>query len=274
MNTTKSSTQATHQANVNNTDIKQDSHMTASESPSSKLDNTPHSEPSQPVEIQALDAIADDLISDMPDVSQHAIDAENQRESAEIAKFAHLTDRFGVSFDPAIHKTKADGSPSLTKTDKLIRRPEAGSNSPGRKPTDKTPGKTGDEKSPDQTRIIQAHASAQVATAVLINLGVGIGGDEWKPRKLDDFDESEYLTSAFRDYFAAQETPELSPKAALSIALMAYAMPRFAMPNTRKRSATGVKWVYTKWVEWRTKRKMKKERAHEKALEKSFKKEG
>ena len=51
----------------------------------------------------------------MPEVSQHAIDAEQNNQKQKQADLEELRDKRGARFNPDIHALNADGTPKLTK---------------------------------------------------------------------------------------------------------------------------------------------------------------
>lgn len=201
-----------------------------------------------------LGAIAQDLASTMPDVQEHAINAEQQRENDKRAAYADLKDTDGNSFDPSMHKTNAAGEPSLSTKGKLIKKP-------GRKPGQTSAGQSsvgGVQGSAPvvDNKAIQARTSGKAAANVFMGLGVALGGDEWKPiaDKERGIDEREYLETVFADYFEATGKTDIPPGWALTIGVAGYALPRLGMPKTQARA----KGVFGKIKLWWINRKLKK----------------
>ncbi len=105
---------------------------------------------------------------------------------------------------------------------------------------------------------IEAQAVGQVAAQMTFALGYMIGGDEWKPRIEQGFNEQEHITKLYQDYFESQGINDLPPGAALSIGLMGYALPRLTQPRTQGTIQTVKNWFKSKWFAfqaWRSKGK-------------------
>lgn len=228
--------------------------------------------------------IGADLIHEQPAPSQHAIAAELGQDAPEQPavvsavpekagppeKYAHLVDRFGSPFDPAIHITRADGSPSLSKLGKLRRRPgvpdqpeqeherEEGQSSAW------APDDSGSILADSPTETARKDAAADMtgrcAANLLITLGVTLGGDEWQPRSVPELglDERGQLETAFSEYCRVQGIDDIPPGWALTIAVASYALPRVTMPKTRSRLGRFKDWVGSKVLGWRSRRKAAK----------------
>lgn len=213
--------------------------------------------PSQPGSA-SVESIADNLSATMPDVQEHAIAQEEATENAKLAQFSHLKDRDGNSFDPSIHKTDKDGAPTVSAGGKLIKKPgrKAG-NSAGASPksfvnipdSQKAP-------DPDAKLRMQARATGTMAANLIIQIGIVAGGEEWQPRQDEKIglDEKFMLETAFADYFEATGKTDIPPGMALTVAVGAYALPRFTMPKTQTR----VQKAGTSIKQWWANRKLKK----------------
>lgn len=201
--------------------------------------------------IDALESIADDISDSAPEPQQHAIDDFEITEKARQSEFAELVDADGSPFDPAIHVTDAEGNPKLTTTGKLRKRP-------GRKSGTGTATKstiaTGPAPDPEAEARRAARATGTVAANLLISMGCMFGGDEWQPRRDAGYDEKAYLETAFADYCEATGVSDIPPGLALTIAISAYAGPRFAMPKTRSKTKSFFMAIKKWWVN----RKLKK----------------
>ena len=208
-----------------------------------ELDNQPDSEKEEkgggepsPAEPHSLDAIADDLTTSMPEVQQHAIEQESINEKEKLAQFSHLVDIDGNGFDPSIHKTNKAGEPTLSTKGKLIKKA-------GRKPaSNKKPQSSfvgGGLQQPTQADVqkLQARATGTVAANMVMRIGIAFGGEEWKPRMDEQtgLNEKSMLEGAFADYFETTGKTDLPPTMALTVAIGAYALPRFTMPKTQSR---------------------------------------
>lgn len=201
-----------------------------------------------------LDTIADNLSQSMPEVQEHALEQEKLNESDKLAQFSHLKDSDGNSFDPSIHKTKKDGEPTLTKLGKLIKRP---ANQGGRKKsTGSVVGGVNSAVDKDAQVRMQARASGTMAANLILSVGMAIGGEEWQPVIREDvgLNEKMSLENAFADYFEATGKTDIPPGMALTVAIGAYALPRFTLPKTQKRVGK-VKMFFKQWL---INRKLKK----------------
>lgn len=208
-----------------------------------------------------LETIANKLSSEMPEVQEHAIEQEKLNESDKLAQYSHLKDSDGNGFDPAVHKTNKAGEPTLSTKGKLIKKP-------GRKPgVSSAPGSQkshvggagatstpGDDKKAQER--MQARASGTMAANLILQIGIVAGGEEWHPR-IDEqtgLNEKLMLENSFADYFEATGKTDIPPGMALTVAIGAYALPRFTMPKTQSRLAKlkmGLK-------QWWINRKLKK----------------
>jgi len=176
--------------------------------------------------VSSLEEISSDLVLNMPDVQEHAIQMEEEKEQNNIDKHSHLVDKDGYTFDPALHVVESDGTPKITAAG-LLRQ----------KPGHKNKSKIVElQKGKD---VQQQRASGKVCASILIQLGISFGGEEWQPSKdaKTGIDEQAMLESAFSEYFEATGMSDLPPGIALTVAISAYALPRFTKPNTKKRTA-------------------------------------
>ena len=194
-----------------------------------------------------------------PEISDHAINAYQEKEATIKEAAAGLVDKNGDSFDPAIHKTDSDGNPILTQRGKLSMK--AGVKKGGnvsRGTTGKNQSFVGGPKPPSQEELdkIKCRATGAAAANTIITLGVVVGGDEWQPIKNEEYgiDEKANLENAFADYFEATGQTDLPPNLALTVACAAYALPRFTMPKTKARTSKVMTWFKKKWAD----RKLKK----------------
>lgn len=203
------------------------------------LDNAQESSEAEATGNANLDAISESIGDESPTPNLGAIEADkNEAESAK-AEYAHLRDADGNPFDPDIHVTQADGSPSLTKRGKLRKRPgrKAGQSSGTTASASRLKTPEGGTAEVTMRQRQQARMSGAAAANALIMLGVTVGGDEWQPiaNRAEGIDEREQLQIAFGDYFEAKGMNDIPPGVALSIAVVAYAAPRFTMPKTQSK---------------------------------------
>jgi hypothetical protein len=215
--------------------------------------------PSGTGSVADLAEIADDLSSTFPEVQEHALDQEKLIAEGKAAQYADLKDADGNSFDPAIHKTNKAGEPTLSKLGKLIKKPGRKPGQSGGKQESFVAG-VSDKPTPqaqqDAKNRLQARASGTMTANLLLQIGIVAGGEEWHPRSDPSIglDEKKMLEDAFADYFEATGKTDLPPGIALSVAVGAYALPRFTMPKTRSRLSKAKDAIKKWWIN----RKLKK----------------
>ena len=206
-----------------------------------------------------LESIVSELTGTMPEVSEHAISEaltqEGKKHASETTAPTEqpgppvgdslATAPSGEQYNPKTHKVSE-------KTGKIIKK---GSGSSGSKSKISTSAQTPAPAQVDQT--VSARATGKVAAALLINLGVGVFGDEFIPEKSDQVDERAYLENAFGEYFIATGRTDLPPGWALAIAVGTYTLPRFTRPKTRSKLAALRDWAVGKFFAWRSKKAMK-----------------
>ncbi len=195
--------------------------------------------------------VSENLVKNMSDVQEHTVNAHLQKEAEEReierAKWAGLVDKNGNGFDPfakpQIHRTKKDGSPSLSRNGKLILLNKTLKN----------------ENGTEQEQIAEAEnamtkATSKVVANTIINICSVVGGEEWRPIEQKGMSEREMLEEAFFEYFKAKGVDDIPPSLGLGIALSAYAIPRFTMPVTRSKFGKLKDWIVRKIAD----RKLKK----------------
>lgn len=168
-----------------------------------------------------ISKIADDLANNQPEVQPHAIAAEEAKESARKAEWAELRDADGMSFDPSIHVTESDGSPKVTTSGRLRKRP-------GRKTGSShgslhKPDATASKQDSDQRANATAAATATVDSVGM--LGRMIGNEEWKFVKDDKqgIDERAAGIDAFTEYYVARGITDVPPGVMVLMWFMSYA---------------------------------------------------
>jgi hypothetical protein len=77
---------------------------------------------------------------------------------------------------------------------------------------------------------------------MIIGVCMAFGGEEFKPRK-EPMDEQLMLSQTWGEFFHAKNVTDLPPGWALAFGMSMYILPRFAMPETRRRSKTFAQWV-------------------------------
>ena len=192
-----------------------------------------------------LDAIADSLVAEMPEPSQHAIDAAEATKTEEAEKtdsYSHLKHKDGTTFNPDIHQTDLNGEPVTNAGGFLVKKRgrKKGNVSTSSVVAAGTTARQGKQE-PDQTELANTAAaleSGRAAANLVMAVGIVLGGEEWRPTKDEKLglDEEAQLTAAFGQYFVATGTTDIPPGWALTITLCSYALPRFTMPKTQNRA--------------------------------------
>lgn len=202
------------------------------------------------------DDIGATLVAQMSAVSEHAIEHEKEKIDAKHAEYADLVDASGAAFDPEIHKTDKNGAPTLSPRGKLIKKPKGKTGEQGKKST--VGGiKSEPQRTPEDDAREQSRAVGVVAAAMLINIGMVVGGEEWAPKEHAGHNERDILSGAFADYFEQTGRTDFPPSMALAIAVAGYALPRFTMPKTQKKIG-GLKLWIAKKIAARKIKKMEK----------------
>jgi hypothetical protein len=227
-----------------NGDIAMATQVTGGANPPATVESTPTA---------TLDAIAATLVSEKPEVQPHAIAQADAERAAAVGK-----DSQGNDFNPAIHAVNADGSPRKTMTGRYALK--RGRKSDSDKSADSSTSAKGivlPGGKPSMTAKEQSARSGGVGAAnLLLMVSVGLGGDEWQPRKDEKsgLDEKAMLEQAFGDFFVAKGYEDLPPGWALVAALGMYAMPRFHMPKTQTRMQKLRAWIGAKIGAWKANR--------------------
>lgn len=213
----------------------------------------------EPTPTATVDAIAATLVSEKPAPSEHAIAAAQAEAAANEGK-----DAAGERFNPAIHAVNADGSPRKTVGGRYaLKRGKKAGSTQAPPSTIKgvviPPGVAGAGTTPS-LKEQQARLGGVQATGLLFMLCIGMGGQEWQPRKDDKtgLDEKLMMETAMGDFFVAHDWEDLPPGLALCVAFGMYAMPRFQMPQTRTRAQRFKAWLGAKIGAWRANRKAKR----------------
>lgn len=208
---------------------------------------------STPSTVQVND-VAAALILEQPAVQPHAI-AQAQADAVSQAG----KDVNGDIFNAGVHAANADGSPRLTTGGAFAKKRGRKAGNASTVPADGSkvviPG-AASTGAPKLTKEQLARRGGTGAANLLLMVGVGLGGDEWQPRKDDKIglDEKAMLESAFGDYFVANEYADLPPGWALTAAIGMYALPRFGMPKTQTRLQRVKSWIGAKYVQWKARR--------------------
>lgn len=228
-------------------------------------DDESSSESTESVSVGVLGHITDDLISDMPQVSDNAIAEHEEQErkfnandetpaaNASPVSGSAPTDKNGKAYDPNTHEI----SPLTGKAIKKRRGGKSGSTSSSVVVNSQT-SKSSQISTVDKS-VVEARATGKFAASAMIGLCVGVFGDEFNPQKTDTYDERGYLENAFGDYFVATGRTDLPPSMALVVAIGVYVAPRFTQPKTQTKLGAIKDWAISKYFGWRAKKDLKKQ---------------
>lgn len=206
---------------------------------------------------------ASHIIGDMPSVSEHAINASQDKLESQPSDETHQSDgdrdSSGEVWNTDVH------SPTKQKTKAGVWRRKRGA---------------GSNKStvvlPDQRAKIQEQAretaknNARMAGSAAANsiflLGTMFGGEEWRPITVDSngvtfepIDEKRMMSEAFSEYMLAKGVTDFPPGLTLTMALMSYVAPRLVMPKTKERMK-GIKgWIALRIAKRKIKKAFKKQ---------------
>ena len=148
----------------------------------------------------------------------------------------HPRDDRGNPFDPVRHLPKKHPKTGVWLPK---RQPKAGTAAPAGSPfVAPDPEPPAPPPPPSEYRI-----AAEAACAITYALGMTIGGDEWSPTT----DEHAQLLPAWETYLKTKQVRDVPPGLALTIAMLAYAGPRFSRPKTLSRLQKIKLW----FVSWR-----------------------
>lgn len=205
--------------------------------------------------------IAEELLADMSLPQQHAIDTASEIQDAEIpatdSSQSSETDAAGESWNPELHATGATGGGVKTAKGTWRRRRGAGAARSGSIVGARRAGVPPLASVND----VQARAAGVACAHTLFMVGSALGGPEWQPRNDAEHAETKMMETAFGDYFVATGRTEFPPGLALTLAISAYAMPRFTMPVTRSRLTRVKQWAAAKWIAYKDRKKPKKDDA-------------
>lgn len=163
-------------------------------------------------------------------------------------------DSEGNRFDPAIHATKPDGSPSLTSSGKFRKKRQSKVHRPG---AEKAAQSDPQSQQLTEQQKAQARAAGVACAEIMFRSAQVLGGPEWEPIKDDKkgIDERRDMHEAFALYCEQKGVTDIPPGALLAITIAAYAMPRFALPETQSRTKRFTVWVANKFYQLRGRKK-------------------
>lgn len=159
-----------------------------------------------------------------------------------------------LGFDPAIHAVNPDGTPRLTVDGAFAKkRGKGGQRRDVPRETSAAPGPTEADSAPGIGAGIPGVSATSAAAAAMTNaqtavflvrtitgvLGRAIG-PEWLPTEKA---EEKGLTDATKNYLDAVGGLQITPEMGLCLAIVAYSVPRFAVPNTQTKLQAFGAWV-------------------------------
>jgi hypothetical protein len=199
----------------------------------------------------------DKVSGDMPEVQQHAIDAEAKETEQTIKANEGRKDKQGRAFDASIHKTGADGQPALNADGSLRIKPGWGSPSFNKEAKPTNSRLNVDPVRPMQSGPMLARDTGRQIASTIFALGIAVGGDEWRPivDEQHGIDEQRSMQEAWGRYCEATGMNDIPPGIALTITMVAYIGPRFAQPKTKARATTAYGWVKNTYIRWQLRRR-------------------
>lgn len=235
--------------------------------PDTRIEMVPVTTPETSGDGDGVAEIASDFIENMPEVSQHAVDAHMAKETAQ-QNAPKMTDKNGTVFDPTIHTLGADGSPTLTKSGLYARKRgrKAGQSTlgsvPGAAPSGNTTRPLGEQQNVPTTgqkmSPVLMGAGAAVATA---NVFMAAFGPDLKPsakNELTGQPDLDTLRDAYAQFFLESGIERVPPWIGIAIALSTYAGPKMAKPDALTRAkqlalgmANGSRNLWRKFKAWR-----------------------
>lgn len=199
-------------------------------------------------------SIADTVVSQMPQVQEHAITEAKAQAASD-----SLKDSKGETFNETLHAKNIDGTPRRAANGEWAKKRgrKAGTSANGSKSqnvagTAFVGGIEGMAQASNPAR-----TAGEGAAVLLVTVGRTFGGDEWQPMLNAEIglDEMGNLRKAFGDYFVAKNYKDIPPGVALAIAVLGYAGPRCFMPQTRSRLQSVKDWFVLKYVAFTTRKR-------------------
>jgi hypothetical protein len=200
----------------------------------------------------SLDDTARELVSEIPEPQQHAIDQARTEQALDPAQPPPTveTDVLGVPWNPAEHATGQDGKGVRTaKGSWRKRRGLKGSQShvatdaAGRVP------EPSQEEINKRSAEHQSRMAGAVVGTLVIRISTAVGGDHFSSRTHSvpntdiKWTDQGMLQEAFGDFFVAKGVTDVPPGVALTGALMMYYLPRFQEPAVRERAGGIIHWT-------------------------------
>ena len=182
-----------------------------------------------------------------------------------------IRDKAGELFNPELHAVKADGSPSYAKSGVFRRKRGTGSRvtipaANAIPPDEARRIAEANAQAAEEQKRRRAMIAAQGISEIIFKSGYMLGGDEWLPIKNEEkqIDERRDMHTAWAEYCYARGVEDIPPGMLVAFVVSAYALPRFAAPETQKRLGTFATFVKRGklWFEnWRLSRGSKKNAA-------------
>jgi len=195
-----------------------------------------------------LDSVAEEIQQESSTPTQEPvqIEAPSPAPTADAVR-----DSEGVTYDPKIHATKADGSPAFAATGRFRRRRGTG---PARASVIGAQPKTKVQVLADADKIRQAGITC---AEILFAVCVAIGGPDWNPQTdaEKNIDERRDMRNAWITYTQIKDIKDMPPSLVLFAAITTYASPRFTESKTTKeRASRALTWLKdrtSRFVLWR-----------------------
>lgn len=159
---------------------------------------------------------------DEPKVAREIIDTMPEPEVT-------IMDERGDTFDKEVHEMGEDGAPRKTKKG-FFHKKRGGL------------GKSTIAQVDTSSEDLSYQACGSSTAEIIFILGQSLGGGDWQPTQ----DERSYMTSAWGEYFKAKGVKDLPPGLIVATAMVSYAMPRFALPETKSRLQRAGHWLKMK----------------------------
>jgi hypothetical protein len=177
-----------------------------------------------------IDSIVGETTDNMPTPNEGAINEHKEEKEKQEQINNELFDSKGIGFDPSIHKVDSTGSPVLTLTGKLTRKP-------GRKQASKLNIPSQAQTPAQSPENLEAKQSAVITVDCLLTFSQMFGGKDFAPRvdEKTGMDERVIMSGAFEKYYQAKGIGDIPPGVLLTVTLVGYFGPRFFLPETKSK---------------------------------------
>ena len=205
-------------------------------------------------------SIADDVgdtVERMPEISDHFTppNQEQQSESSATTSPSNVgtpsvdVDSAGIAYDPSIHS--ATKSKNARGEWRKKRRSKVSTGEATQSSSNSTTGNS--LAPPTAEQLAAAKAKAMMYAEGIFMMGKAVGGQEWKPSD----DEIGTMRNAWEQYFIAKRQFDVRPELMPTVAIIAYATPRFTLPETKTRLGRFRTWIDARVANWRERRAKK-----------------